>query len=90
MGDRVRKTERSRGEVADIIERFVDGICGKWDWDDFISWPIVDPQLDTIRTRCAGLSQEFPTTQKGHYCSEAGVEVLRQMVKDLRQPRATN
>ena len=82
----MRKTERSRGEVADIIERFVDGICGKWDWDDFISFPIVDPQLDTI-VRAARPVQEFPTTQKGHYCSEAGVEVLRQMVKELRQPR---
>jgi hypothetical protein len=80
----MRKTERSRGEVADIIERFVNGTGGKWDWDDFISWPIADPQLDAIRARCAGLSQEFQTTQKGHYCSEAGVEVLRQMVKELR------
>jgi hypothetical protein len=86
----VRKTERSRGEVADIIERFVDGICGKWDWDDFISWPIVDPHLDAIRTRCAGMSQEFPTAEKRHYCNEAGMEVLRQMVRELRQPKIPN
>ena len=83
----MRKTDRSRGEVADTIERFVDGICGKWEWDDFISFEIVDPQLEAIRIRSAGLSQEFPTTQKGYYCSEAGLEVLRQMVKELRQPR---
>ena len=53
----MRKTDRSRGEVADTIERFVDGICGKWEWDDFISFEIVNPQLEAIRIRSAGLSQ---------------------------------
>lgn len=85
--DMVKKIGMSRGEMADIIERFVDGICGPWDWDDFCSFPIVDPALDAIRVRCIGLPQEFPSSQKGHYCSEAGIAVLREMVKELRQIR---
>jgi hypothetical protein len=83
----MRKIGRSRGEVADTIERFVDGICSRWDWDDFCTAPIIDFQLDAIRLRCADLPQEFPSTQKGHYCSEAGFEVVREMVRELRKPK---
>ena len=72
--------------MADIIERFVDGICSRWDWDDFCTSPIIDLQLDAIRLRCVGLPEEFPSSQKGHYCSEAGIEVLREMVLQLRKP----
>ena len=77
----------SRAEAADTIERFVDGITHKWEWDDFCSIPIVDPHLDMIRLRCARLPQECPPIEKGHYCSEAGLEVMRQIVRELRQPK---
>ena len=83
----MKKIGMSRGEVADTIERFVDGIYRRWEWDDFCSFPIVDSQLDAIRVRCACLPQEYPPAEKGHYCSEAGLEVLRQIVRELRQPR---
>jgi hypothetical protein len=82
----MRKTERPRSEVADILERFVQGISPKWEWDDFCSFPIVNPYLEKMRLRAAGLSQEYPPAQKGHYCSEAGLEVLRRMIGELRQP----
>jgi hypothetical protein len=84
----MRAIGRSRGEVADTLERFVAGICSRWDWDDFCATPMIDPQLDAIRLRCAGLPKEFPSTQKGHYCAEAGIEVLRRIVRELRQPVA--
>ena len=86
----MRNIGRSRGEVADTIERFVDGICSQWEWDDFCSAPIIDPQLEAIRLRCTGLPQEFPSSQKGHYCSEAGIEALRAMVRELRRPKSTS
>ncbi len=82
----MRQIGRSRGEVADTIERFVDGICSRWDWDDFCAAPIIDQQLDAIRLRCVGLPEEFPSGQKGHYCSEAGIAVMREMVRGLRRP----
>ena len=81
----MRKIGMSRAEMADMIERFVDGTCHQWEWDDFCAVEIVEPQLEILRMRCAGLSQEFPATQKGHYCSEAGMDVLRHMMKELRQ-----
>jgi hypothetical protein len=48
---------------------------------------MIDPQLDRIRLRCAGLPQEFPSMQKGHYCNEAGIDVMREMVRELRLPK---
>ena len=48
----------TKAEVADIIEQFLDGTGGRWDWDDFTSVKIVDPDLDTIRVRCIELHDE--------------------------------
>ena len=75
----------SRGEVADIIEAFLDGTGGDWDWDDFISFPLADPELDSIRIRCDRLSADFPPTAPGHYTNDAGLEVLRKYVTELRR-----
>jgi hypothetical protein len=83
----VKKIGMSRGEMADMIEQFTQGICWQRVWDDFCTVPIIDPQLDAIRMRCADLPQEFPSTQKGHYCSEAGFDVMRAMVRELRKPK---
>jgi hypothetical protein len=83
----LKKIARSRGEMADTIEQFVQGICWQRVWDDFCSVPIIDPQLDAIRQRCAGLPKEFPPTEKNGYCSEAGIAVLRGIVQELRQPK---
>jgi hypothetical protein len=70
-------------QVATTIQNFLDGSGGKWDWDDFISFPITDPKLEAIRERCNGLSAEFPTTD-GHYCGPAGFEVLKSLMVELR------
>ena len=80
------KMDRSREEIADIIERFLVGIGSQWEWDDFCSLPIRDPQLDSIRARCISLPQEHPPVKKGYYCSEAGIEILRQIIFELRRP----
>ena len=83
----MRKMDRSREEIADIIERFLVGIGSQWEWDDFCSLPIRDPQLEQVRARCASLPQEFPSVQKGHYCADAGMAVMRQIIFDLRDPK---
>ena len=85
----MRKIGRSRADVADTIERFVDGICSQYEWDDFCSVPIIDFHLDAIRMRCANLPKEFPPIERRHYCSPAGIEMLRQIVRQLRQPVAS-
>jgi hypothetical protein len=73
-------------EVATTIENFLNGVGGRWDWDDFICFQITDPQLDEIRERCNALSTEFPATERGHYCGPDGFEVMRGFIRELREP----
>src|SRR5690349_18513663 len=47
-------------EVADIIDRHVQGTEGPWDWDDFTSVPIRDDRLDAIRLQCLELDHAPP------------------------------
>ena len=44
--------------VAETIRNFLSGSGGDWDWDDFISCPLRDAQLDGLRRRAA--SVELP------------------------------
>jgi hypothetical protein len=74
----------TRAEAADVIESFVQRKGGPWDWDDFISVPQTDRELEQIRARCASLPREFPPQQSGHYCGPQGIEVLKKYVVLLR------
>jgi hypothetical protein len=79
---------RSPSEVASIIESFLNDTGGPYDWDDFVcGGNVANPELEAIRARCASLPDEFPPTSSGHYCSEAGFEVMRGLAARLR---ATN
>jgi hypothetical protein len=79
------RVQRSRAEVADIIEQFLDGTGGKWDWDDFCSFGIADPYLDSLRIQCCELQSTLPAETPGHYCNQAGFQVMRNLVAELRQ-----
>ena len=71
-------------EVATVIDDFVSGRGGRWDWDDFLSLTIGDPRLDAIRKRCSALPDDFPHAEPGHYCSDQGLDVLHEFVCELR------
>lgn len=72
-------------DVANIIERFIEGKGTDWEWDDFISIRIHDSELDKIRIRCSQLDKEFPADKPGLYTNEQGIEVLRNYVRYLRE-----
>jgi hypothetical protein len=74
---------RTSQEVAEIIERFLDGTGGRWDWDDFCSLRIDDPALDAVRIRCVDLHDEDPDPFQ--YCGPSGTETLRGLVSSLRK-----
>jgi hypothetical protein len=44
-----RTNKKTPNEIAGIIEHFLDGTGGPWDWDDFISCPIYNDSLDLYR-----------------------------------------
>jgi len=73
----------TRDEVAICIRRFLDGTGGNWDWDDFISIKLDDPRLDRVRRTCGELPDRYPPTVRGHYCSDEGLGVLRDLLKQL-------
>lgn len=57
------KERRTATEVATYLRHFVEGGGGEWDWDDFTSVPITDPQLEGIRRRAAAV--DLPPTPEG-------------------------
>jgi len=40
-------------QVALYLQEFIEGFGADWDWDDFTSVPIADPQLESIRARAS-------------------------------------
>ena len=77
---------RTAIEVADIVQRFLDGTSlDPWEWDDFISVPLADPALDSVRRRCAEIREEYPPAIPGTYCGPDGEDVLRFLIAGLRE-----
>lgn len=75
---------RTHEEVAAVIERFLDGSCGPFDWDDLLSFPIEAPDLEKLRVMLANLPLTHPPKQRGHYTNAAGEQLLRQTAEILR------
>jgi hypothetical protein len=84
-GTRIRaiSVRRTRAEVADIIDAFLSGAGGRWDWDDFCSVRIADPELDAMRIRCVNLLEEDP--HPNQYCGAKRLDVMREFVRSLRR-----
>ncbi len=72
-------------EAADLLERFIEGTNGTWEWDDFTLGPrSSDSQVRVLQERMAQLPSEFPPEGRGAYCSEAGISFIRSRIKELR------
>ena len=76
--------KRTREDVAKTIEEFINGTGRQWDWDGFTSIRLDDPELEAIRQRCVAIPDEFPPATKTAYCSDSGLQVMRDLVKTLR------
>jgi hypothetical protein len=76
--------KRTREEVANTIEGFVNDTGRQWDWDGFTSIRIDDPDLEAIRQKCLSVRDEFPPEKPTDYCSEAGMEIMRKLATELR------
>jgi hypothetical protein len=71
-------------EAADIIERFVNHTDGNWDWDDFISISVDDPEIESIRKECNRTHENFPPDSAKGWCNPQGVERLLELARKLR------
>jgi len=55
-----RTVARTPEEVADFLRNFLEGTGQDWDWDDFESLRIADPELEAIRERAAHAAPPDP------------------------------
>ena len=78
-----RSLRQAYEEDAATIEAFVDGRGGKWDRDNYISIQKEDSFLESVQLRCASASDDYPTEQKGQYCSDEGIQILRSMAAEM-------
>lgn len=76
--------KRTPEEIANTIDGFIKGGDNQWAWDGFISIRLDDPELEAIRQKVVSIPAEFPPANPRDYCSEAGLEKMRQIVRDLR------
>ena len=77
--------ERTPAEVADMVEAFINGEGDDWDWDDLISVPIRNAELEKIVRECAAVHERFAPREPGHYTNDEGTEFLRRKVTELRK-----
>jgi hypothetical protein len=75
--------QRTPGEVADIIEQFLDGTGAASMFENFCSMPIGDPELEAIRRRCSQLHTE--NCRPHQYSRPANRDMMRTFVKALRR-----
>ncbi|QEF97956.1 hypothetical protein Mal15_20020 [Stieleria maiorica] len=68
------KRRLCRAEVVQIIERFLSGEGGAYEWDDFLSLPIADPNLDRVRQQCVRVD----------WASKKGRESIERILAEIR------
>lgn len=72
---RFRRKRRVTSEyVTRALEDFLSNQGGPYDWDDFLSLSLSDPQLDEIRRRCAAID----------WMTCGGKEELKLILRDLK------
>lgn len=72
--------DRTPAEVETVLHDFLDGTGGEWDWDDFTSVGITDPDLNYIRVEAGRLMPPFDAQDE---------QRLRALIDDVRRLRRT-
>jgi hypothetical protein len=55
-----KTVDRTPDDVIGFLRDFLEGAGGDWDWDEFESVPITDPELDALRRRAARAAPPSP------------------------------
>jgi hypothetical protein len=71
-----------REQVASDIERFLDGTCGPYDWDDLTSESAKTTERQAVLNYLISTSDLYPANSG--WCSDVGEERLRAFVILLR------
>ncbi len=71
-------------EAADLIERFVAGTCGPYEWDDFLNGSRKDSEIQKIRGECEQVEIGFSARSNSEWCSQEGGHALLGIAIRLR------
>jgi hypothetical protein len=71
-------------DVADLIQGFVDGTCGPYDWDDFLNGSEKSSELQRIRHECERVEIDYPARSVSEWCSPEGADALMTIATRLR------
>jgi hypothetical protein len=75
----------TREDIADLLKRFLSGDVEPYEFDDFISSPIKDPELDEMRKRLARLPDEEPSEDGNRYANDQGEQIILLMIDQLEK-----
>lgn len=75
-------------DVADLIDRFVGGAIGKYEWDDFTSLRGRSPGMEALRVEIVAICDKYPATASNQWCSAEGLQQLQAVGRRLRDGAA--
>jgi hypothetical protein len=78
-------SEPSREEIIKTFAGFLEGWDGSHDWDNFVTYPLKNPNLEKVRKECFEVYHQYPSDKKGEWCSEEGFHELRRIFARLTQ-----
>lgn len=77
--------EYTASEVADLIDRFIDGAIGDWEWDDFTTPVSKVPEIEALRREVISIPDTFPPRDESEWCSAAGIVRLQEISMRLKR-----
>jgi hypothetical protein len=80
------RSAMNKKDVSDLIKSFLDGSCGKWDWDDFTSVRQNDFEIEQVREELISIHDEYPPDKLDGYCNEEGRKRLKEIAEILSVP----
>ena len=72
-----------RERISDLLERFVMGNIGEWEFDDFISSVSNDELIEEARLKVISLPDLYPPLSKRHYTSARGLSEIKTIAANL-------
>jgi len=72
-------------QIVDLIDELLNGTIGPYDWNDFLTLPMKDPEIDNVRKECAAIARKYPPQNKKDWCSEAGKNELLAISERLKK-----
>jgi hypothetical protein len=72
-------------DAAELIESFVNGTCGPYDWDDFLEGSKKNAKLQEIREECERVEIDHPARIEHEWCNDVGAQTLLAIAARLRR-----